>query len=169
MQLQAPVLDSARAHVNQRLMNMTRAMVAAELARVRAGNGRPGFGERQGALTYADRDERGERRTRDVLAVEDYDAAFAALLDAHKHPGLGRFHALVQRTYAGIGRRKTARWYQNSATNQLHSRMRYRNTVRAVTSARPLGHLQIDLCNHSSKPSGVYKWICSPGTCGWSP
>ena len=127
MQLQAPLLDAPQVHVNQRLMNMTRVMKAAELARVRAGYGRPEFGERQGMPTYADRDERGERRTCDVLAVEDYDAAFAALLDAHKHPGLRRFHTLVQRKYAGIGRRKSARWYQNSATNQLHSRMHYRN------------------------------------------
>ena len=88
---------------------MTRAMVKRELARVRTGNGRPGFGEQQGKLTYEDTDERGERRVRQVLPVEEYDAAFAAILTENMHPGLTRFHALVQRKNAGIGKRK-ATW-----------------------------------------------------------
>ena len=39
MNLQLPLLDNTGVHVNQRLNNITRAMVAQELARVRAGNG----------------------------------------------------------------------------------------------------------------------------------
>ena len=108
--MQPPLLDNMGVHVNQRLNNITRAMAAQELARVRAGNGRPGFGEAQGRLVFTDRDGRGRPRTRRVLALEDRDAAFQEILDANAHPGLGRFHQLVEQAYVGIGRRKTAYW-----------------------------------------------------------
>ena len=122
--LQAPLLDNTGVHVNQRLNNITRAMVARELARVRAGDGRPGFSESaDGKLMFTDRDARGQERTREVLPLEDRDAAFQAIIDTHQHPGLMRFHQLVERKYAGIGRRKSAWWYSDGEINQLHSRM----------------------------------------------
>ena len=158
MMLQRPVLTSDSVHVNQRLMNMTRAMVQREADRVRDGNGRPGMSVRDdGALIYTDRDERGRERTRQILPLEDRDTEFQALHEEFQYPGLARFHELVQQRYAGIGRRKTQRWYQNSMNNQLHSRMQHRNIVRPVTAAKP-GHLQIDLTDHSNAPSGAHRW-----------
>ena len=132
--MQPPLLDSAGVHTNQRLNNITRAMVAQELARVRAGNGRPGFSESAGKLMFTDRDGRGQQRTREVLALEDRDAAFQEILNANAYPGLGRFHLLVEQAYAGIGRRKSEWWYRESANNQLHSRIRSKSIVRPVTS-----------------------------------
>jgi hypothetical protein len=143
--LQAPLLDNEGVHTNQRLNNITRAMVAQELARVRAGNGRRGFSESAGKLMFTDRDGRGQQRTREVLALEDRDAAFQEIIDANAHPGLGRFHQLVEQAYAGIGRRKSEWWYRESANNQLHSRIRSKSIVRPVTSQSPLRHLQCDL------------------------
>ena len=112
--LQAPLLDNDEVHVNQRLNNITRLMVQQELARVRAGNGRAGFSEsvQGGMLIFTDKDDRGQERTREVLALEDRDAAFQEVLDTHAHPGFGRFHQLVEQKYAGVGRRKTAYWYR---------------------------------------------------------
>ena len=112
---EAPPLDNEGVHMNQRLNNITCAMVAQEPARVRAGNGRPGFSESAGKLMFTDRDGRGQQRTREVLALEDRDAAFQEILDANAHPGLGRFHQLVEQAYAGIGRRKSEWWYRESA------------------------------------------------------
>ena len=70
--LQAPHLDSDRAHVNQRLNNITRVMVAQELARVQAGNGRPRFSESQGKLMFTDRDDWGQERTCEMLVIYIY-------------------------------------------------------------------------------------------------
>ena len=156
--MQAPLLDNEGVHTNQRLNNITRAMVAQELTRVRAGNGRPGFSESAGKLMFTDRDGRGQQRTREVLALEDRDAAFQEILDGNAHPGLGRFHQLVEQAYAGIGRRKSEWWYRESANNQLHSRIRSKSIVRPVTSQSPLRHLQCDLTDHRAKPSGPYSW-----------
>ena len=116
-------------------------MVAQELVRVRAGNGRPGFSESQDRLVFTNRDGRGRPRTRRVLPVEDRDAAFQEIIDANAHPGLGRFHQLVEQAYAGIGRRNAAYWYRESANNQLHSRIRSKSVVCPVTSQSPLRHL----------------------------
>ena len=93
-----------------------------------------------------------------MLALEDRDAAFQAVLDTNTHPGLGRFHQLAEQAYAGIGRRKAAYWYRESANNQLHSRLRSKSIVRPVTSQSPLRHLQCDLTDHRVKPSGPYNW-----------
>ena len=94
-----------------------------------------------------------------VLPVEERDAVLAQLHKRHGHPGVARFHSLVERQYAGIGRRKIARWYGDSANNQLHARMRSKTTVRPVYSHNPLRHLQCDLLDMQSRPSGQYKWI----------
>ena len=128
-----------RRKINQRLNNVTHAMmVAQELARIRAGNGRLGFSESaQGKLMFMGRD-RGRPRTRKVLPLESRDAAFQAVLDTHVHPGLARFHQLVEKA---IGRHKAAYWYCESTNNQLHARTRIKSIVRPVTSHQLLGHL----------------------------
>ena len=112
---------------------------------MRAGNGQPGFSKSAGKLMFTDQDSRGQQRTREVLALEDCDAAFQAVLDASAHPDLGRFHQLVEKKYAGIGRRKSEWWYRESANNQIHSQIRSKSVVRPVTSQSPLRHLQCDL------------------------
>ena len=115
MNLQQPLLDNESVHVNQRLNNITRAMVQQELARIRAGNGLPGFSESQSKLMFTDRDERDQQRTRKVLAVEDRDAAFQEILDTHAHPGLGRFHKLVERGWPAQGGPIVPRFNQQPA------------------------------------------------------
>jgi hypothetical protein len=123
--LQPPLLDSETVHTNQRLNNINRTLALQELARVRAGDGRAGFSESVGKLMYTDRDDRGRPRTCEVLPLEDRDAAaFQGIIDTHAHPGLGRFHQLVEQKYVGVGRRKAAYWYRESANNQLHSCLR---------------------------------------------
>ena len=106
--MQAPLVDNEGVYTIQRLNNITRATVQQELARVQAGSGRPGFSESQVKLMLTDRDDRGRERTREVLALEDRNAAFQAVIDAHAHPGLARFHQLVEQKCAGVGRRKAA-------------------------------------------------------------
>ena len=140
--MQGPALGSTsdRITTNQRLNNITAAQVDAELDRIRAGNGRRNFSEVNGKLMYAD-----ARGRREVLPVEERDAVLAQLHKRHGYPGVARFHALVERQYAGIGRRKIARWYGDSANNQLHARMRSKTTVRPVYSHNPLRHMQCDL------------------------
>ena len=154
--MQGPALGSTsdRISTNQRLNNITAAQVDAELGRIRAGNGRRNFSEVNGKLMYSD-----ARGRREVLPVEERDAVLAQLHKRHGYPGVARFHSLVERQYAGIGRRKIARWYGDSANNQLHARMRSKTTVRPVYSHNPLRHLQCDLLDMQSRPSGQYKWI----------
>ena len=84
--LQPSLLDNDAVHINQRLNNINRTLVQQELARVRTGNGRAGFSESAGKLMYTDRDDRGQQRTREVLALEDRDAAFQEIIDTHVHP-----------------------------------------------------------------------------------
>ena len=87
------------------------------------GGGFEGFGEDTGgSLTYTDVDARGVPRTRRVLPLEDQDAAFQAVLDGTAHPGLARFHQLLEREYAGVSRRQAAHCYAESANHQLHAR-----------------------------------------------
>ena len=102
MLLQRPVPTSDSVHVNQKLMNMTRAMVQREPDCVRDGNGRRGMSARDdGALMYTDRDGRGRERTRQILPLEDRDNSFQALHEEYQYSGLTRFHELVQQSLQG--------------------------------------------------------------------
>ena len=152
--LQQPALDSDTAHTNQKLNNITLAQVDGELTRIRNGNARANFSEYNGKLMYTD-----ARGRREVLPVEHRDRVFGELHKRHGYPGVRRFHSLVERQYAGVSRRKLEWWYGSSANNQIHARLKSKTTVRPVYAHDPLRHLQCDLVDFQSRPSGRHKWI----------
>ena len=108
---------------------------------MRAGNGRAGFSEsaQGGILMFMDRDDRGQERIHEVLAVKDRDAAFWETIDTHAHPALGRFHQLVD---------QKIRECRPAQEGLLHSCIWSKSLVRPGTSQRPLGYIQIDLTDH---------------------
>ena len=154
--MQGPALGSSSGaiHTNQRLNNITVAQVDTELDRIRNGNARANFSEYSGKLMYTD-----ARGRREVLPVEHRDRVFGELHKRHGYPGVARFHSLVEREYAGVSRRKLEWWYNNSANNQVHSRLRSKTIVRPVYAHNPLRHQQCDLVDLSIRPSGQYKLI----------
>ena len=152
--LQQPALDSDTAHTNQKLNNITLAQVDGELTRIRNGNARTNFSEYNGKLMYTD-----ARGRREVLPVEHRDRVFGELHKRHGYPGVRRFHSLVERQYAGVSRWKLEWWYGSSANNQIHAQLKSKTTVRPVYAHDPLRHLQCDLVDFQSRPSGRHKWI----------
>ena len=152
--LRPPALASEKAHTNQKLNNITLAQVNAELERIRDGDARANFSELRGKLMFTD-----ARGRREVLPLEHRDRVFGELHKRHGYPGVARFHSLVERQFAGVSRRKLAWWYGESANNQIHGRLRSKTIVRPVYAHDPMRHLQCDLVDFQSRPSGRHKWV----------
>ena len=146
---------STKVHTNQMLNSITQAQVDAELERVARGDARPGFSEYNGKLMYTN----ATRGRREVLPLEERDRVLVDLHKLHGYPGVQRFHSLVERQYAGVSRRKLAKWYNDSANNQIHARMQSKTIVRPVYAHDPARHLQCDLVDFQSRPSGRHKWV----------
>ena len=146
MQQQPPVLSSTKVHTNQMLNNITQAQSDSELERITQGSARPGFFEYNGKFMYTN----ATRGWREVLPVEDRERLLEGLHKVYGYPDLQRFHSLVERQYAGVSRRKLARWYNDSANNQIHARMQSKTivSVRPVYAHDPARHLQCGLVDY---------------------
>jgi hypothetical protein len=150
---------STQLRTNQRLNNVTREQIQAELNRVRAGApSHPGFGEstQGGQLTFTDT----EYGPRLVLALEDRERVLQEHWAFTGPIGLQRFYASLARRYAGVSLNKVRYyWYDHSETVQRFKPVQHKNIVRPVTSKLPMRHLQIDLCDFSNQSSLGKKWI----------
>ena len=87
------------------------------------------------------------RGRHEVRPLEEHDRVLEGLHKINGYPDVQRCYSLDERQFVGAWGRKLAWWYNESASNQIHARMKSRTIVRLVYLRDHARYQMCDLVN----------------------